>query len=95
MRQAGQRHRDGLRAVGGLGDDLEVGLRVEDAAHAVADDRVVVGHEHAGLQRRGHGAGTTRRTRVPACGERPILRLPWTSSARWRIPVMPRASAPR
>ena len=59
------RHRDSLRAVAGLGDDVEVGLGGEDAPHAVADDGVVVGHEDPRLHRRGHRAGTSRRTRVP------------------------------
>ena len=44
---------DGLVAVAGFGDDLQVGLGVEDDAQAAQDDRVVVGDQDARLER-GH-----------------------------------------
>ena len=42
---AGERHR--LASVGGLADDLDVGLGVEDHPEPGADDLLVVGDEHA------------------------------------------------
>ena len=44
-------------AVLGLGDDLEVGLGVEDRLQAGSHDRVVVGDEDAGDERDRHQAG--------------------------------------
>ena len=41
---------DGLVAVGGLGDDLEIGLGVEHHPQPAQDDRMVVGDEDARLQ---------------------------------------------
>ena len=49
-----QRQCDGLRAVPGLGDHLDVRLGVEDHPHAVADDGMVVGEQHTRANR-GHG----------------------------------------
>ena len=46
-----QRALDRLGAVAGLGDDLEVGLGVEDEPQPVAHDGVVVGEQDAGGQR--------------------------------------------
>ena len=45
--------RDGLDAVRGLADDLDVGLGFEDRAQPAADDRLVVGEEHADGRHRG------------------------------------------
>jgi hypothetical protein len=42
IRSEPQRERDSLDAVGGLGDDLEIRLAVEDAPQAGADDGVIV-----------------------------------------------------
>jgi hypothetical protein len=39
---------DRLGAVDGLGDDLEIGLGVEDELQPLPDDRVIVGDENAG-----------------------------------------------
>ena len=49
---------DALESVGGLGDDLEVDLLVDDVGHAGAQQRVVVDDQHAG----------PRRLRVAAAG---------------------------
>ena len=89
-----ERHGDRLGPVGRLADDLEVGLGGEDPAHAVADDGVVVGDEDASPSAAWSRAGISRRTRVPRVGPLPTHSRPWTSSARSRIPVMPRASDP-
>ena len=65
-----QRARDRLRAVGGVGHDREVGLRVQQLAQPAPHDRVVVGDEHARDERdahRGAPAGSRKRTSVP-CG---------------------------
>ena len=42
---------DGLRAVAGLGDDLQVRLAVEDEPYAAADQRMVVGEQDAESRR--------------------------------------------
>ena len=65
-----ERPLDRLRPVVDLGDDAEVGLAVEQLAQPVAHDRMIVGEEHAGDQRRGHRAsliGSRNATSVP-CG---------------------------
>ena len=84
---------DGLGAVAGLGDDLEVGRCVEHEAQAVADDRVVVGEQDPGLERDGHrpspSTGTSSRTSVPGLDASGSPGCPPTSSARSRIPAMP------
>ena len=46
------RERDRLGAVGGLADDLDVGLRVEDHAEPRAHEVLVVGDQHAHASRR-------------------------------------------
>ena len=98
-----QRELDRLRAVAGLGDDLEVGRRVEHHAQAVADDLVVVREQDARLQRDGHDvlvvrSGSSAAPRSPASGDDSIDSLPPTSSARSRmpgIPAVPRGSSRR
>ena len=52
---------DGLGAVGGLGDDLEVGLGVDHVLDAVSDQRVVVGDEDPADERGRHAQGLPRR----------------------------------
>lgn len=49
---------DGLGAVTGLGDHLEVGFLVEDEPYAAADQGVVVREQDADALRPGAGAGT-------------------------------------
>src|SRR5581483_8021152 len=81
-----------LGAVLGFGDDLEVGLRVEHAPQARADDRVVVGDEDARHERDRHQsppAGTSRRTSTPPFPPGLIASAPPTSSARSRMPRIP------
>ena len=59
---------DGVEAVGGLADDLEVVLGVEDHAEAGAHERLVVGDQqpdaHATLNSRA-ADGSAARTRQP------------------------------
>src|ERR671924_410236 len=52
---------DGLLAVARLGDDFEVRLRVEHGPESPEYDGMVVRHEHAALQRRGHAMSRPRR----------------------------------
>ena len=89
----GQRELDRLGAVARLGDDLEVGRRVEHHAQAIADDLVVVGQQDARLQRDGHGpsssTGIVSRTSVPWSGRDRIESRPPTSRARSRMPAIP------
>ena len=42
-------HRHALGAVGGLADDLDVGLQVEEGPQAHPDDRVVIDEQHPDL----------------------------------------------
>src|SRR6185295_15691837 len=53
----------GLLAIGGEGDELHVGQRLDETAEAVSDDAVVVGDEDAD-----HRAGTSSSTVVPSPG---------------------------
>ena len=63
--RSSRRELDGLAPVGGLADDLEPVLGVEDHAEAGADERLVVGDEDADAHAAGCWSG--RRTRRP-CG---------------------------
>ena len=76
----------GLRAVGPLGDHLDVVDRAEQRAQPVPEHRVVVDQHHAD-----HGPPTGSRavTRVPPCSRPPRGRLPPSSVARSRIAVRP------
>ena len=89
----GERLLDRLGAVLGLGDDLEVGLRVEHLPQAGADDRVVVGDEDARDERDRHqrssSAGTSSRTSTPPSRPGLIASAPPTSIARSRMPRRP------
>ena len=60
------------RAVGGLADDLEVGLGVEDHAEAAAHERLVVG-EHDARSLTTASSGRRAWTRKPPLGQRPGL----------------------
>ena len=83
---------DRLRAVAGLGDDLEVGRRVEHHAQALAHHLVVVREQDARLQRDRHWS-LPQRDPEPYLGaarrQRAIAKRPPTSSARSRIPAIP------
>ena len=41
---------DGLLAVGRLGDNLEIGLSIEDHAQSAQDDGMVIGDQNVGFQ---------------------------------------------
>ena len=73
-----RRRLDGLGAVARLGDDLQVGLAVQDQPQAAADQGVVVGEQDAGRRRsrrhcrtsRGHRDVSTHvRCRDPGVGD--------------------------
>src|SRR5262249_19017019 len=76
-----------LGAVGGLGYDLDVRLAFEQQAETGADDPVVVGDQDL---HRADSPGTIKRTVVPAPGRDSIVSSPPTSSARSRMPAIPR-----
>src|SRR4029079_5520578 len=90
-----------LAAIGRLADDLELRVAVEDAAEAVADDRVIVDDEQADRWHwRGQGAwtpiaGTRADTAVPPPRSDSIASVPATRLIRWRIAVNPNPSLDR
>ena len=79
-----QRLLEGVDAVLGLGDDLHVGLAVDEQAQAATDDAVVVGDQDL------HFAPMVSSIVVPSPGAEYRARLPPTSSARSRMPERPR-----
>ena len=79
-----QRLLEGVDAVLGLGDDLHVGLAVDEKAQAATDDAVVVGDQDL------HFAPMVSSIVVPSLGAEYKARLPPTSSARSRMPDSPR-----
>ena len=101
------RERDGLDAVGGLPDDLDVGLGLEDRPQPAADDRLIVREQHADdviawragrAGRRGqHGVDApaeavgARARLEPAADERRALAHPGDAAAVADGPVAPRA----
>ncbi len=82
------RQPDRLVAVGGLPDDLDVGLRVEDQAQTGADDRLVVGDEHSD-HRAPPTSGSDAVTVQPPPASGPAWNSPPSSRARSRMPMMP------
>src|ERR1044072_1479309 len=82
-------------AVLGLGDHFHVGLRIEHAPEAGADDRVVVGDQDSGHEGDRHKpgasatarsrAGTSSRTSTPPSGAGLIASAASTSRARSRM----------
>ena len=81
-----QRLGHGLGAVRGLGDDLHVGLAVEQQPQAAAHDAVVVGDEQP------HRAGSAQSQLDGACpspGAERTSSAPPASTARSRMPVEP------
>ena len=80
----GERLLEGLDAVAGLGDDLHVGLAVDQQLHAATDDPVVIGDQDP------HDAPMVSSMVVPSPGAEKTFRRPPTSSARSRMPETPR-----
>ena len=64
---------DGCASVGGLADDLDVGLGVEDDAEAGAHERLVVGDQDADHHGAVSRSGRRARTRVAAARARACL----------------------
>ena len=83
----GERLLEGVDAVLGLGDDLHVGLALDQQLQAAADDAVVVGDEDP------HVAPMVSSMVVPSPGSEKIERRPPTSSARSRMPETPSRGA--
>ena len=79
---------DGLGAVGGRADDLQVGLGVQDRGESVADHLLVVGDDRAG-HRSAPGVGRLAHTRSPPSGDGSVTRVPPRKAARSRIPARP------
>ena len=89
------RELDRLLAVGGLGDDRDVVLAVEQRAEAGAHHRLVVGEQdrdHAGRPR--VRAGSVASTRQPPLGAGPASSVPPSAAARSRIPRTPLPEPP-
>ena len=78
-------HGDGLGAVAGLGDDLQVRFAVEDEPDAAADQRVVVGEQDAGLLQSGAVTGCLPRGRARSGG--PRCRRPAAGRSCSRAPI--------
>ena len=68
VRALAQRELDRLDAVGGLGDDLHVGLAVEQQLQPAADDPVVVGDQQPHAATRMPRAGSVSSIVVPSPG---------------------------
>ena len=83
------RERHGFRAVGGLADDLDAGLRVEDHAEPRAHELLVVGDEHAHAHVDQPERGSTAVTAQPPPGTGTASQVPPSRAARSVIPVMP------
>ena len=78
---AARRRADGVLAVAGGADDVDVGQPLADGDQSVADERLVVDDEQL-------HAGTTACTRQPlSCG--PAVSVPPRSSIRSRMPCSP------
>ena len=93
--------RDGVEAVGGLSDDLDVGLSVEEHREADPDDLLVVGDEYTDGHVYADGSGAWDRSATPArvgsvasttqprSVPGPASRVPPSSEARSRMPMRP------
>src|SRR3954454_20546291 len=88
VRARGERLLEGLDAVGGLGDDLHVGLAFDQQLQAAAHDAVIVGDEDP------HVAPMVSSMVVPSPGSEKMVRWPPTSSARSRMPETPSRARP-
>ena len=76
-------------AVGGLADDLDVGLGVKDHRQAGAHQILVVGHQHAHRHRR-TSVGSSASTAHPPSGAGPARSVPPSSCTRSVIPSSPK-----
>ena len=81
---------DGPPPVGGLADDLDVRLGVEDHREPGADDLLVVGDEHPDAHAAAPGARAARRSRSSrGRGSGPASQVPPSRSARSIMPISP------
>ena len=88
---------DRLRAVGGLADDVDVVLGVEDHPEAGADERLVVGDQDRGCSCGllvSACRGMRARTANPPPSRRPADSSPPTARTRSRMPTQPVAARP-
>src|SRR3954454_11381763 len=76
-------------AVGGLTDDLDARLRVEDHGEAGTHQVLVVGHQHAHRHRR-TSVGSSASTVHPPSGAGPARRVPPSSCTRSVMPSSPK-----
>jgi hypothetical protein len=84
---AGQRHR--FSTVGGLPDDFDAGLGVEDHSQPGTDDFLVIGHEHADRHVVAPRFGSTASTVQPLSGAGLAVRMPPSRAARSVMPSRP------
>jgi peptidoglycan/LPS O-acetylase OafA/YrhL len=84
---------DGLPAVEGLADDVDVRLGVEDQPEARPDQGLVVGEQHPDAHgvtgSRSAAAGRTACTANPPSGDGCAVTVPPAAAARSRMPTMP------
>ena len=89
-----------LQPVGGLADDLEIGLAGEQGLEPIDDDLVIVGEQDASLHPLSHrtlradGKGSSAVSRVRAPSDS-MVQLPPSAAARSRMPRSPLESAAR
>ena len=84
-----ERALDGLAPVGCLGDDLDIGLGVEDEPEAAAHERLVVGEQDADHADAGVPSGSRARTVNPSRSARAASSSPPSMATRSRIPTSP------
>ena len=80
---------DGPLPVGGLADDLDARLGVEDHREPGADDLLVVGDEHPDAHVAAPVRGSTAVTVQPRSGSGPASQVPPSRSARSIMPMSP------
>ena len=80
---------DGLPSVGGLTDDLDVGLAGQDRGEPNADDALVIGDEHADRHVTLLGRGSTAWTHHPRSGPGPACSVPPSTVTRSVMPTNP------
>src|SRR4029453_2007705 len=77
---------DGAGAVGGLAEDLDALLLLQQEPQALADHLVVVDDQHPD---HGRPPGSRTRTLVPWPGVESSWKVPPSSATRWRISPRP------